>query len=343
MIEVSHLCKRYQGTVALDDVSFTVESGSICGLLGPNGAGKSTTMNIMCGCLSATSGEVRYDGAEIYADMREAKREIGYLPEIPPLYPEMTPREYLSFVADAKGLTAAEARDAVEGLSARCGLTDASDRLIANLSKGYRQRVGIASALVGNPRFVVLDEPTVGLDPIQIVEIRDLIRGLAPKHTVLVSSHILSEVRSICDRIVMISHGRLVADDTPENLERHSGTGSTLTILVEASRADLGAALADLACVKRVQIAEGEEPGTVSAVIEGAVGEDLRAPVSRALGAKGILILGMSRSTATLEDAFIELVGTSGTKPAGEDLDATEPLPALDGEDGKGADDARDL
>ena len=331
MIEVSHLCKRYRGIMALDDVSFSVQTGSICGLLGPNGAGKSTTMNIMCGCLAASSGEVRYDGKEIYADMREAKREIGYLPEIPPLYTEMTPREYLLFVAGAKELGAQDARGNVDELMQRCGLTEVSERIIMNLSKGYRQRVGIAAALVGNPRFVVLDEPTVGLDPIQIVEIRELIRSLAPEHTVLVSSHILSEIRSICDRIVMISHGKLVADDTPENLEHHAVRSSSLTILVEAAEETVHEALDDLEGIANMQISPGEDKGTVSVVLEGAADVDLRASASRALAMHGALILGMARKKASLEDAFIELAG-SGAPASAPAVEPTASVPEQESE-----------
>ncbi len=235
MIEVQHLRKRYSGTTALDDVSFTVETGSICGLLGPNGAGKSTTMNIMTGCLAATEGEVRYDGLEIYADMKAVKPTIGYLPEQPPLYLDMTVWEYLLFVARAKGLSHKEAEAGAVASSAACGLTQVEDRLIKNLSKGYKQRVGIAQALIGNPQTIILDEPTVGLDPIQIIEIRDLIRHLAHERTVVISSHILQEIRALCDHIVIISHGKVVANDTPEALERQLAGGRITQMIVRTS------------------------------------------------------------------------------------------------------------
>ena len=230
MIEVKNLCKRYGDHVAVDDLSFTIESGHVYGFLGPNGAGKSTTMNIITGCLAATSGSVTIDGYDIYEDAQEAKSRIGYLPEIPPLYQDMTVREYLMFVAKAKGVGhGAEWKDkkavrqAIENqLAAAMAVTqleDVENRLIKNLSKGYKQRVGIAQALLGGPEIIILDEPTVGLDPRQIIEIRDLIRELGKEHTVILSSHILSEVRSICDRLLIIAGGKLVAEDTPENLE----------------------------------------------------------------------------------------------------------------------------
>ena len=219
MIEVEHLTKRYGGHTAVEDISFTVEDGCIYGLLGPNGAGKSTTMNIITGYISATDGTVRIDGHDIAEEPAEAKACIGYLPELPPLYPEMTTREYLLFVAELKGTRKkADRIAAVEHAAARAGLQGMEQRLIRNLSKGYRQRVGIAAALLGTPKVIILDEPTVGLDPAQMIEIRSLIRDLGKTHTVILSSHILSEVQSVCDRVLIIAHGRLVAQGTPEEL-----------------------------------------------------------------------------------------------------------------------------
>lgn len=313
MIEVSHLCKSYQGKPALDDVSFSVGTGTVCGLLGPNGAGKSTTMNIMAGCLAASSGEVRYDGLEIYANMREAKRSIGYLPELPPLYPEMTVYEYLEFVGRAKGLSGGEARLEAKRMASACCLDDVYERLVKNLSKGYRQRVGIAQALVGDPRYVILDEPTVGLDPVQIVEIRDLVHRLAGTRTVLVSSHILSEIRTLCDRIVMIAHGRVVADDTPDNLERAYAAGRhSVTVLVQAAPEALEAALAKVRGASQVEVAPGDEPSTARATVTAKGDADLRLPVSRALLDHGIPILEMAANRVSLEDVFLELAGSDG-------------------------------
>lgn len=220
MITVEHLTKRYGDFLAVDDISFTLEAGHIYGFLGPNGAGKSTTMNIMTGCLAATSGEVKIDGLDIFEDGRQAKRLIGYLPEIPPLYTEETPAEYLRFVAMAKGVPTRQIPQEIARVMAETRIEEMADRLIKHLSKGYRQRVGIAQALLGNPQYIILDEPTVGLDPLQIIEIRDLIRELGGRHTVILSSHILSEVQAICESVLIIAHGRLVAFDTPDNLEK---------------------------------------------------------------------------------------------------------------------------
>ena len=243
MITVEHLTKRYGDFTAVDDISFTIGEGHIYGFLGPNGAGKSTTMNIMTGCLAATSGEVKIDGYDIFEQARQAKQCIGYLPEIPPLYTDETPREYLRFVAEAKGIAGKEIPGEVDRVIGEAGLTQMQERLIRNLSKGYRQRVGIAQALLGNPRYIILDEPTVGLDPLQIIEIRDLIRQLGQKHTVILSSHILSEVQAICESVLIIAHGKLVAFDTPQNLERRLAENNRLTITAECGEEQLRAIL----------------------------------------------------------------------------------------------------
>ena len=220
MISVEHLTKYYGDFLAVDDLSFEIDEGHVYGFLGPNGAGKSTTMNIMTGCLSATEGHVRIDGHDIFDEPDKAKRLIGYLPEIPPLYVSETPEEYLRFVGEAKGLKGSVLREQIDKVIADTRIGDVRKRRISALSKGYRQRVGIAQALLGNPKVIILDEPTIGLDPIQIIEIRDLIRDLGRSHTVIFSSHILSEVQTICDRILIIAKGKLVAFDEPQNLGR---------------------------------------------------------------------------------------------------------------------------
>ncbi len=220
MISVEHLTKYYGDHLAVDDVSFEIETGHVYGFLGPNGAGKSTTMNIMTGCLSATSGEVKIGGHDIYEEPNAAKKCIGYLPEHPPLYMSETPVEYLTFVAEAKGLRGNARKEQIQSVMERTGIVGVKDRRISQLSKGYKQRVGIAQALLGNPQVIILDEPTVGLDPIQILEIRDLIRELGKTHTVIFSSHILSEVQAICDQIIMIAKGKLVAFGSPEELQK---------------------------------------------------------------------------------------------------------------------------
>lgn len=260
MITVEHLTKRYGEVTAVEDISFTIEDGHIYGFLGPNGAGKSTTMNIMTGCLAATSGEVKIDGYDIFEQARQAKQCIGYLPEIPPLYTDETPQEYLRFVAEAKGIAKRDIPAEVARVIRETRLTEMENRLIRNLSKGYRQRVGIAQALLGNPRYIILDEPTVGLDPLQIIEIRDLIRELGEKHTVILSSHILSEVQAICESVLIIAHGKLVAFDTPQNLERTLAANNRLTITAETDEAGLRAILDSQAVVSEYTIQESTLP-----------------------------------------------------------------------------------
>ena len=220
MIQVEHLTKCYGDVTAVDDLSFEIEGGHVYGFLGPNGAGKSTTMNIMTGCLSATKGSVKIEGFDIFEEPAEAKRRIGYLPEQPPLYMNETPMEYLRFVGEAKGIKGKELERQIGSVLERTGLTEVRNRRISALSKGYKQRVGIAQALLGDPKVIILDEPTVGLDPLQIIEIRDLIRDLGREHTVIFSSHILSEVQTICEKILIIAKGKLIAFDEPENLEK---------------------------------------------------------------------------------------------------------------------------
>ena len=254
MIEVSHLTKTYEGKSAIRDVLSTVGDGSTCGLLGPNRAGKSTTMSVMTGCLAATSGEVRYDGLETYGDMMGAKREIGHLPELPPLYPEMTPREYLTFVGRAKGLSSAETRRNIGDLSERCGISNMENRIIKNLSKGYRQRIGLTEALMGDPRYIILDEPTVGLDPVQVVEVRALVRQLAHGRTVLISSHILSEIELVCDHIVMIARGKVVASGTPAKLEGSGSPSATAALIAETDAHGLLDALTAVEAVSNMDL-----------------------------------------------------------------------------------------
>ena len=314
MIEIDHLTKRYGPHTAVEDLCLTVEPGLIYGLLGPNGAGKSTTMNMMTGCLAATEGTVRIDGYDIFEEPAKAKSKIGYLPEQPPVYPEMTPREYLSFVAEAKGVR----RDQRGGqLDLALRVTDTSavqNRLIRNLSKGYRQRVGIAGALLGNPQVIILDEPTVGLDPRQIIEIRDLIRTLGEEHTVILSSHILSEVRAVCDRIVIISKGHLVANDTPENLEQLFAGSRTLELIIRGEPSAIRAALAPLRGVRRLQFGQCEN-GQQRLSLESGPKDDLREAVFFACAAAKLPILQMETRKASLEDVFIELTAQDAALP----------------------------
>ena len=317
MIEVSHLTKRYGSHTAVRDLSFTIHQGEIYGFLGPNGAGKSTTMNIITGCLAATSGQVTVGGQDIFEEPQAAKRLIGYLPEQPPLYQEMTPEEYLDFVAGAKGLKGEAAKRDVDRVMELTGITDVSGRLIRNLSKGYRQRVGIAQALLGDPEVVMLDEPTVGLDPKQIIEIRDLIRTLGQEHTVILSSHILSEVQAVCSRILIISHGELVASDTPENLERRFAASGALHLTVRATQEETQKALSTLEGVRSLQYEIGED-GLGHVTVDADTDDALCERVFFAFSALGRPILQMTTQRATLEDVFLELTESGQAEPEPE-------------------------
>ena len=314
MIEVEHLTKRYGAHTAVDDISFTVEDGCIYGLLGPNGAGKSTTMNILTGYLSATAGTVKVAGHDIAEEPLEAKRAIGYLPEQPPLYPEMTVREYLLFVAELKGVKHKKERaPMVETAMGRTGLQPVQNRLIRNLSKGYRQRVGIAAALLGKPKVIILDEPTVGLDPAQVIEIRGLIHDLGRTHTVILSSHILSEVQTVCDRVLIISAGKLVAQGTPEELAGQLAARGTLSATAQGSREEVLAAAGQVEGLTGLHIT-AEKGGEVSftAVCEG--GSDLRGELSLALAKAGCPVLSLSTDSMSLEDVFLQLTESNDQK-----------------------------
>ena len=320
MIEVNHLTKRYGSHTALSDLSFTIETGQIYGFLGPNGAGKSTTMNLMTGCLAATSGQVTIGGHDIFEESAQAKRLLGYLPEQPPLYLDRTPREYLTFVGRAKGIKDKALPDQIGRVMEVTQITDVADRLIKHLSKGYRQRVGIAQALLGDPEVVILDEPTVGLDPKQIIEIRSLIQSLGQKHTVILSSHILSEVQAVCQTILIISKGHLVACDTPENLERLFSGSAAVDLTVEAGEAQTREILAPLDHIRSVDVRpEGADRCQVTLETDG--DEEVCRAVFFAFSRAGRAILRMTDAKASLEDIFIELTsGEAADAPAeGED------------------------
>lgn len=311
MIEVSHLTKRYGNHLALSDLSFTIPNGQIYGLLGPNGAGKSTTMNILTGCLAATSGEVRIDGVDIFEDPMAAKRHLGYLPEQPPVYMDRTPWEYLRFVARAKGVkNLAQEVDRVMDLTQ---IADVRDRLIRNLSKGYRQRVGIAQAILGDPDIIILDEPTVGLDPRQITEIRELIQKLGENKTVILSSHILGEVQAVCERLLILSKGKLVACDTPANLEKQMSSASALEIDVCASREQAEKLLSRLPNVQSFKSKGTDDRCQIRLETEKEHLEDLSKAVFFALAEARTPILAMTPTKASLEDIFLEL--TEGKEP----------------------------
>ncbi len=312
MISVEHLTKCYGDFTAVDDLSFEIGEGHVYGFLGPNGAGKSTTMNIMTGCLSATEGTVKINGYDIFDDADKAKKLIGYLPEQPPLYMNETPKEYLRFVGEAKGLRGAELDKQIEEVIEQTKIEDVENKRIAALSKGYKQRVGIVQALLGNPKVIILDEPTVGLDPIQIIEIRDLIKELGKTHTVIFSSHILSEVQIICDRILIIAHGKLIAFDEPDNLEKTMMTPNEITLTTDAAACDAKNILSAVEHVTEISLDSKDGKFTVLKVNTDS--DDIYA-VSKdiffAFASNNIALLEMSFKKANLEDIFIELTENS--------------------------------
>lgn len=326
MIEVENLVKRYGSHLAVDHLSFQVEPGKIYGFLGPNGAGKSTTMNMMTGYIAPTEGTVRINGFDIQKNAEEAKCCIGYLPEIPPLYQDMTVLEYLRFAAALKKIPKKKVETQLADIMEMTMTADVSERLIKNLSKGYKQRVGLAQAILGYPEVIILDEPTVGLDPKQIIEIRELIRNLAKRHTVILSSHILSEVQAVCDEILILSKGKLVACDTPEGLTGLMKGNATLEVHILGSEEALRKVLPFIAGITEFTIEKAPEQGAVKAVIQTEAGEDIREELFYALAENKLPILSMNRVEKSLEDIFLELTedqaGTSGTD-TGEDAGDT--------------------
>ena len=308
MIAVEHLTKCYGDFMAVSDLSFEIDEGHVYGFLGPNGAGKSTTMNIMTGCLSATEGHVRINGYDIFEEPKQAKRKIGYLPEQPPLYMNETPAEYLKFVGEAKGLKGLALKKQIEDVAGQTKIDHVMDRLISNLSKGYRQRVGIAQALLGSPQVIILDEPTVGLDPIQIIEIRDLIRQLGEDHTVILSSHILSEVQAICEKVLIISQGKLVAFDKPENLEKLLLASNGIAFTAEASKEEIDEILPEISRITEWDVKTQEDGLTAVSVRTGSENvKEISRELFFAFADKKKAILEMSSKKANLEDVFIEL------------------------------------
>ena len=313
MIEVTNLTKRYGDHVAVDNLSFRVEKGQIYGFLGPNGAGKSTTMNIITGYIAASEGTVTIDGKDIQKEPEEAKKRIGYLPEMPPLYMEMTVEEYLVFAAELKKVPKKERKEQIEHVMEMTQITDMRARLIKNLSKGYRQRVGLAQAILGNPEVIILDEPSVGLDPKQIIEIRDLIRKLGEEHTVILSSHILSEVSAVCDHIMIIAHGKLVASDSPEGLQKLMSGSMELTLIVKGGEEAVRACLETLEGVESVESSSVSD-GLVQVKIVCRENMDMREAVFFALAGARLPIMEMSHSQKSLEDIFLELTGEAASE-----------------------------
>ena len=306
MIEVKNLVKKYGNHTAVDHLNFTIEEGHVYGFLGPNGAGKSTTMNIMTGYLGATEGEVLINGHDILKEPEEAKKQIGYLPELPPLYMEMTVREYLEFVAELKGIAKNKREESINEVEKMVKIWEVENRLIRNLSKGYRQRVGLAQAVLGFPEIIILDEPSVGLDPKQIIEIRELIRQLAKKHTVILSSHILAEVREVCDYILIISKGKLVASDTPENLERNLGDSDLIEIETKASPDEVRRILETVDGIRSISTKHLEN-GITWAQVQEKKNTDIREKVFQAFAQNHQPLLKLNPLQVSLEDVFMEL------------------------------------
>ena len=312
MIEINHLVKKYGSHAAVDDLSLTVEPGKIYGFLGPNGAGKSTTMNIITGYLAATSGEVKINGFDVLKQPEEAKKCVGYLPELPPLYMDMTVKEYLDFVAELKKLEKSLRAGYVKEAMKITKTEEVSGRLIRNLSKGYRQRVGFAQAVLGYPEILILDEPTVGLDPKQIIEIRDLIKELGKKHTIILSSHILSEISAVCDHVFIISHGKLVASDSTENLLERMTGAQEIELLVKAEEDTAETAIREVAQVERCEKTESKEDGAVQLLVTAKKDADVREAIYHTCVEHHMPILEMKAASKSLEDVFLELTSQEG-------------------------------
>ena len=317
MIEVKHLTKQYGDKLAVNDISFTVEDGEILGLLGPNGAGKSTTMNMLTGYISSTSGQALINGIDILEDPIKAKAQIGYLPELPPLYLDMTVRGYLNFVYDLKKCKLPR-RSHLKDVCNLCRISDVSGRVIKHLSKGYRQRVGLAQALINNPPILILDEPTVGLDPKQIIEIRTLVKKLGKKHTVILSSHILSEVQEVCDRVVIINHGQIAANDTIDNLSKAVSGVNRLVVRISGPKNEVLQAIRAIDDVTKVRADMEREPKIFEFEIEAKPNADIRPALNQMVKEHGWDIYKMDLGVMTLEDAFLKITMGEGVKLSSE-------------------------
>lgn len=314
MIEVKNLVKRYGNQTAVNDLSFTVEKGQVLGFLGPNGAGKSTTMNIITGYISATSGSVSINGLDVYEEPEEVKKLIGYLPEFPPLYPDMTVREYLDFVADIKKVSRKEKQKMIADIMDATKITPMADRLIKHLSKGYKQRVGLAQAIMGYPELIILDEPTVGLDPKQIIEIRDLIRELSKNHTVILSSHIMQEVSAVCDTVMIIDKGKMILSDKPENLSSHLGATGAINITVKGSSNAVKEELQKIDRITKLEEHIESKEGIVNLTLYHGEKEDIREEVFFAMCNIKAPILEMQTVKMSLEDIFLKVTNQDGGK-----------------------------
>lgn len=308
MIEVKNVTKKYPNIKAVDNINFTIKDGEVVGFLGPNGAGKTTTMNMITGFIEPTEGQIIINGFDIVKKSKKAKKQIGYMPEGVPLYTELTAREFVNYMAELKDVKAKERKEAVEKAIEETGLKDVQNKLIKNLSRGYKQRVSMAGALVGNPEVIILDEPTVGLDPKQITEIRSLIKELGKKHTVILSSHILSEVSQICERVIIINHGKIVAIDTPENLENKTKEKNTIFVTVEDKNEKIKKLKEEVKEIEEIKLVKDNEDGTKQYAVTSADKVDLRKKIFEILPKQDITIFELKKDESTLEDAFIKLI-----------------------------------
>lgn len=311
MIEVKNVTKKYGSTIAVNDISFDVKDGEVVGFLGPNGAGKSTTMNMITGFIEPTKGQIIINGNDISKKPRKAKKQIGYMPENVPLYYELTAKEFISYMAELKLVKRSERKKEVEKVIEEAGLQNVKNKLIRNLSRGYKQRVSLAGALVGNPDVIILDEPTVGLDPKQITEIRSLIKELGKKHTVILSTHILSEVSQICERVIIINKGQIIAVDTPENLEKATKEKNGISVIVEDPKGNMNKIKDRIKEIDEVQFVKDNEDGTKQYVITTSSEVDLRKKLFEVLPKEEIVIFELKKTETTLEDAFIKLIDTT--------------------------------
>lgn len=319
MIEVKNVTKKYPNIKAVDNINFTIKDGEVVGFLGPNGAGKTTTMNMITGFIEPTEGQIIINGFDIVKKSKKAKKQIGYMPEGVPLYTELTAREFVNYMAELKDVKAKERKEAVEKAIEETGLKDVQNKLIKNLSRGYKQRVSMAGALVGNPEVIILDEPTVGLDPKQITEIRSLIKELGKKHTVILSSHILSEVSQICERVIIINHGKIVAIDTPENLENKTKEKNTILVTVEDKNEKMKNLKEEVKEIEEIKLVKDNEDGTKQYAVTSADKVDLRKKIFEILPKQDITIFELKKDESTLEDAFIKLIDSDQKEEANKD------------------------
>lgn len=308
MIEVKNVTKKYGKAVAVDDISFEIKEGEIVGLLGPNGAGKSTTMNMLTGFIEQTEGEIIVDGYNMLKKPKKAKKEIGYMPEGVPLYMDLTVKEFVTYMAEIKKVNKKERKEKVEKIIEQTGLKDVEKKLVKNLSRGYKQRVSMAGALVGEPKILILDEPTVGLDPKQITEIRNLIKDLGKTHTIILSSHILSEVSQICNKVIIINKGKIVAVDTPENLENKVSNNNMIYVTVEDKDNKIESVKEKVQGIEKIELIKNNEDGTKEYVIETAKDTDIRKEIFAELAKDNITIFEIKKADSTLEDAFMKLI-----------------------------------